>query len=251
MSPAPATVHSQPQPGQPLPLRSVLFVLLFAACSFAAASANAGPATATAPQSAAGITTTGGGLAPAEDKKTAPKIYKFLSGGTTSFSDTPPRTGAYIVLGQDCYACKLSSDIDWHSTRLHRDEFADEINLAARQFNLDPALVRAVIHAESGFNARARSHKGAIGLMQLMPATARLLGVADARAPSHNIRGGTQYLAGLLARFKNDIVLATAAYNAGPEAVQKYAGVPPYAETQVYVQRVRILHQRYKGAPQV
>ena len=127
----------------------------------------------------------------------------------------------------------------------------DEINLAARQFNLDPALVRAVIHAESGFNARARSNKGAIGLMQLMPATARLLGVADARAPSHNIRGGAQYLAGLLARFKNDIVLATAAYNAGPEAVQKYAGVPPYAETQVYVQRVRILHQRYKVAPQV
>jgi len=249
MSPAPAIVHFQPQSGQPLPLRSVLSALLFAACGFAAAGANAGPATAS--QSAAGITTTASGLAPAQDKKPAPKIYKFLSGGTTSFSDTPPRTGAYIVLGQDCYACKLSSNVDWHSTRLHRDEFADEINLAARQFNLDPALVRAVIHAESGFNARARSNKGAIGLMQLMPATARLLGVADARAPSHNIRGGTQYLAGLLARFKNDIVLATAAYNAGPEAVQKYAGVPPYAETQVYVQRVRILHQRYKVAPQV
>jgi hypothetical protein len=246
MSPAPAIVHFRPQPGQPLSLRSVL---LFAACSFAVAAANAGPATAS--HSAGGITTTDRSLAPAEDKKPAPKIYKFLSGGTTSFSDTPPRTGAYIVLGQDCYACKLSSNIDWHSTRLHRDEFTDEINLAARQFNLDPALVRAVIHAESGFNARARSNKGAIGLMQLMPATAKLLGVADARAPSHNIRGGTQYLAGLLARFKNDIVLATAAYNAGPEAVQKYAGVPPYAETQVYVQRVRILHQRYKSAPQV
>jgi hypothetical protein len=227
----------------------VLCVLLFAACSFAAAGTNAGPAT--TPQSATGITTTEGGLAPAQDKKPVPKIYKFLSGGTPSFSDMPPRTGTYIVLGQDCYACKLSSNVDWHSTRLHRDEFADEINLAARQFKLDPALVRAVIHAESGFNARARSNKGAIGLMQLMPATARLLGVADARAPGHNIRGGTQYLAELLARFKNDIVLATAAYNAGPEAVQKYAGVPPFAETQVYVQRVRILHQRYKAAPQV
>ena len=85
-----------------------------------------------------------------------------------------------------------------------------------------------------------------MGLMQLMPGTARMLGVAEPHIPGHNILGGVQYLAGLLARFKNDVVLATAAYNAGPEAVQRYAGVPPYAETQVYVQRVKILHQRYK-----
>jgi soluble lytic murein transglycosylase-like protein len=111
---------------------------------------------------------------------------------------------------------------------------------------LDPALVRAVIHAESGFNAGARSQKGAIGLMQLMPETARMLGVTKPNTPAGNILGGAQYLAGLLARFKNDVTLATAAYNAGPEAVQRYAGVPPYAETQVYVQRVKLLHQRYK-----
>jgi soluble lytic murein transglycosylase-like protein len=226
-----ASLHLQPPTAQRLPLRQALAVLLLLASNFAAPASGADE-----------------GQAPAQGKKPPPKIYKYLSDGTTSFSDVPPRTGPYIVLGQDCYACKLSSNIDWQSTRLHLDEYASEINLAARQYNLDPALVRAVIHAESGFNAGARSHKGAIGLMQLMPATARLLGVGDARMPSHNIRGGVQYLAGLMVRFKNDILLATAAYNAGPEAVQKYAGVPPYAETQVYVQRVRILHQRYRGA---
>lgn len=105
-----------------------------------------------------------------------------------------------------------------------------------------------MIHAESGFNPRARSQKGAMGLMQLMPATARILGVTDASLPSDNIRGGAQYLAGLLVRFKNDVSLACAGYNAGPEAVQKYAGVPPFAETRVYVQRVKILQQRYKDA---
>jgi soluble lytic murein transglycosylase-like protein len=140
----------------------------------------------------------------------------------------------------------VTSDVNWNTTRLHLDEYGDEIGLAAKQFDLDPALVRAVIHAESNFNAGARSQKGARGLMQLMPGTARMLGVADAGNPTSNIRGGVQYLAGLLVRFKNDVTLATAAYNAGPEAVQKYAGVPPYAETQVYVQRVRILHQRYR-----
>ena len=110
--------------------------------------------------------------------------------------------------------------------------------------------MRAVIHAESNFNPVARSRKGAVGLMQLMPATAQQLGVADALVPSLNIRGGVQYLAGLLAQFNGNISLATAAYNAGPGAVQKHAGIPPYAETQVYVQRVKILHQRYRSALQ-
>lgn len=186
----------------------------------------------------------------AQAPKQPPKIYKYLAGGVTSFSDRPPAQGGYIVLSRSCYACNSANTINWHTTKLHHDKYAEEINLAARKFKLDPALVRAVIHAESNFNARARSHKGAMGLMQLMPATARELGVADARKPGENIRGGAEYLARMLTRFKNDLLLATAAYNAGPEAVQKYAGVPPYAETQVYVQRVRILHQRYKGAPQ-
>ena len=190
------------------------------------------------------------GTPPMDLPKPATKIYKSLSGGTTSFSDRPPSHGVYVVLRPQCYACSPTSTIDWHATRLYRDAFASEIDRAARQFNVDPALVRAVIHAESGFNVDARSPKGAVGLMQLMPATARQLGVANARLPHENIRGGTRYLAEMLVRFRNDVSLATAAYNAGPQAVQKYAGIPPYAETQVYVQRVRILHQRYKASPQ-
>lgn len=181
-----------------------------------------------------------------DGKKPSAKIYKYLQGGTPSFSDVPPSKVAYVVYRPSCYACAVTSSIDWLTTPLHRDAYGDEIAQAAHQYALDPALVRAVIHAESNFNASARSPKGAMGLMQLMPGTARMLGVTEPHVPGHNILGGAQYLAGLLARFKNDVALATAAYNAGPEAVQRYAGVPPYAETQVYVQRVKILHQRYK-----
>ena len=174
-----------------------------------------------------------------------PKIYKSLKGGSPTFSDVPPSKGGYVVYQPSCLACNLYSNIDWHTTPLRTDEYRTEVDLAARQFDIDPALVLALIHAESGFNPRARSPKGAMGLMQLMPGTARMLGVADAYAPGPNIQGGVKYLAGLLARFKRDIALATAAYNAGPEAVQRHAGVPPYAETRVYVQRVKILYRRY------
>jgi soluble lytic murein transglycosylase-like protein len=174
------------------------------------------------------------------------KIYKFKVGGTTSFSDIPPSKGHYAIWSPSCFACDLGSTVDWHSTRLYLDEFSDVIDTASTRYDVDPALVRAVIHAESGFNPKARSQKGAQGLMQLMPATARHLGVKDASLPSNNIYGGVKYLAGLLGRFKGDISLAAAAYNAGPEAVAKYAGVPPYSETKVYVQRVKILHQRYR-----
>ena len=181
--------------------------------------------------------------------KPGPRIYKYLKGGTPSFSDVPPAKIPYVVFTPSCYACNVNSSVNWHTTPLHLEVYADEIALAARQFSVDPALVRAVIHAESGFNPRARSQKGAAGLMQLMPETARMLGVANSLQPGDNIRGGTQYLATQLARFKNDIGLVAAAYNAGPGAVQKYAGIPPYAETRVYVQRVKILLQRYRDSP--
>jgi soluble lytic murein transglycosylase-like protein len=174
------------------------------------------------------------------------KIYKYSSGGTTSFSDRPPADGRYTVLMPTCFACNLQSNVNWQTTALYAQRFAGLIEQAARQFQLDPALVRAVIHAESGFNPAARSSKGAMGLMQLMPGTARQMGVADAWMPEQNIAGGVQYLAGLLQQFRGDQKLAVAAYNAGPEAVRKYAGIPPYAETQAYVQRVQILQQRYR-----
>ena len=107
--------------------------------------------------------------------------------------------------------------------------------------------MRAIIHAESAFNPNALSRVGAQGLMQLMPATARRFGVGNAFDAAQNIRGGVQYLAFLLKRFNGDLSLAAAGYNAGEGAVDKYRGVPPYSETQRYVQRVGLLAQRYRG----
>lgn len=112
-----------------------------------------------------------------------------------------------------------------------------EENAAAH--GVSPHLVRAVIQQESGFNPGARSHKGAMGLMQLMPATAVELGVSDPYDPSENIRGGVQYLKGLLVKFAQNVELALAAYNAGPTAVLRYGSVPPYRETQNYVTRIK------------
>lgn len=103
---------------------------------------------------------------------------------------------------------------------------------------LDPALVHAVIRAESGYNPHAVSAKGAVGLMQLMPATALELEVADPRDPSANIAGGTRYLRRMLDLFEGSLELALAGYNAGPEAVRRFGGVPPFAETRQYVERI-------------
>ena len=104
--------------------------------------------------------------------------------------------------------------------------------------DLDPRLVQAVIQVESGYNAKALSNKGAMGLMQLMPGTATELAVSDPYDPEQNVRGGTTYLRRMMDRFAGDLELALAAYNAGPEAVAKYRGVPPYPDTQDYVSLV-------------
>lgn len=120
------------------------------------------------------------------------------------------------------------------------------IRRTAVAHNVDAWLVKAVVHAESGFDPHAVSRVGASGLMQLMPATAKRYGVEDIFDPSQNVAGGVRYLRDLLRLFKNDVRLAVAAYNAGEGAVQRHRGVPPYSETRQYVTKVLEFRNRYR-----
>jgi soluble lytic murein transglycosylase-like protein len=122
------------------------------------------------------------------------------------------------------------------------------INTISDRHHIDPDFISSVIHAESGFNPRAVSPKGAQGLMQLMPGTASKLGVSNAFDPSANVEGGTRYLTELLQRYNFDVIKALAAYNAGPLRVQQYGGVPPYNETRAYVARIVRDYNRKKVA---
>lgn len=129
-----------------------------------------------------------------------------------------------------------------------RTEINDLIDKYAEKNGLDSDFVKAVINQESGFNSNATSKCGAMGLMQLMPGTAQGLGVTNAYDPEQNIEGGTKYLKGLMDRFDNNKSLALAAYNAGPNAVTKYGGIPPYQETKNYVKNVLGQYEKMKGA---
>lgn len=123
------------------------------------------------------------------------------------------------------------------------------IRTASKRYHLDPDLVQSLIHAESGFDTKAVSSKGALGLMQLMPRTATLLGVDDPMDPAANVEGGTRYLRKLLDLYNQDLIKALAAYNAGPKQVAFYRGVPPYSETRTYIARILTDFSKKKGAP--
>ena len=124
------------------------------------------------------------------------------------------------------------------SKRTTKDEIIAMIDEASEKYGVDSKLVKALVQQESGFNPNAKSKVGALGLMQLMPSTAKGLGVKDAMDPKQNIEGGVKYLRSMLDRFHGNTILALAAYNAGPNAVSKYDGVPPYKETQNYVKSI-------------
>lgn len=183
------------------------------------------------------------------------QVYSYIQGGVRHYTSKPPRGGAGVTamrtikysFMETCYACAAKPGVDFGRLRLNTAAYRAEIQAASREYGVDEAIVRAIIHAESAFNPNALSRVGAQGLMQLMPATARRFGVGNAFDAAQNIRGGVQYLAFLLKRFDGDLTLAAAGYNAGEGAVDKYKGVPPYSETQRYVQRVAVLAERYRG----
>jgi len=179
------------------------------------------------------------------------QIYKFVDeNGVVNFTSMPPPARySYKVLKIPCYASDASCrGVSWEKVALNTQAFGSEISTAARVNAVDESLIRAIIHAESAYQPDAVSPKGAQGLMQLMPETQRSLHVSDPFNPAANISGGARYLSKLLKEFKGNITLATAAYNAGASAVQKYGGIPPFEETREYVRRVNILHRRYRQA---
>ena len=142
-------------------------------------------------------------------------------------------------------ALNLKSKIDLKAQMTDIDEIVDTFS---SKYNIDGDFIKAIIKQESGFNPNATSKKGAMGLMQLMPSTAKSLGVINAYNPWENVEGGVKYLKWLMDRFNNDEKLVLAAYNAGPNAVKKYGGIPPYKETQNYVNSIMSAYNKIKEA---
>ena len=179
-------------------------------------------------------------------------VYRFERDGVTHYTNVKPRgaAGSKLLFSyvEACYACGLLPGVNFGTVRLNTSAYASEIRQAASQFGVEEAVVRAVIHAESAYRPNAISRAGAQGLMQLIPATASRFGVADPFDPAQNIRGGVRYLAWLMKRYESNLTLVAAAYNAGEGAVDRNGGVPPYSETQRYVQRVGQLADRYRSA---
>ncbi len=176
-------------------------------------------------------------------------IYKYVDKyGRVYLTDRPAHTGyKRLVKTWKGWSEVSSSAINYRHLAQNRKRFAQTIELAAKHNKLPSALLHAVITAESAYDPNAVSRAGAVGLMQLMPATAERYGVQDRKDPRANVAGGTRYLKDLLGMFDNDLVLALAAYNAGENAVIKHGRqIPPYQETQTYVRRVLKFYNDYK-----
>ncbi len=175
-------------------------------------------------------------------------IYAFADAhGVIHFTNMPsdPR---YASMARVHYRSSANRGAATARANLHDpDRFQALVEKAAREHGVDRALLQAVITAESGYDPDAISRKGAVGLMQLMPETARRYGVRNLYDPAENIQGGAKYLRELMTRFNNDLSLALAAYNAGEDAIVQHGNrIPPYRETLLYVPRVMDLYRRYR-----
>lgn len=174
----------------------------------------------------------------------ATEVYRAeMADGTLRFTDSPTHSGYELFMSLKDIPTRHKV-----STRTFPllDSFDGAIVASAQRHGISPALLKAVMLAESGMNPNARSYAGAMGLMQLMPATADYLGVADPWDPVESIDGGARYLAEMLATFGGDVRLALAAYNAGPGNVKKFNGVPPFRQTQDYVVKVSDLYRLFR-----
>ena len=173
-------------------------------------------------------------------------IYKYVDKhGRIHLTDEPPHAGYKRLV--KTWKGWAEARVAYRNMHKNRVRHTPTIERAAKQHKLPTALIHAVITAESAYDSNAISHAGAVGLMQLMPGTARRYGVSNRRDPRANILGGTRYLKDLLAMFDNNLVLALAAYNAGENAVINYGHkIPPYQETQTYVRRVLKYYNDYK-----
>ncbi len=241
---APSRVSSFSTAG-PVPVQSPAADVPAAAAAPAAPSAkrvvfqsDAGGATLSAPKGATRVLTG--------------SVYRYEKDGVVHYTNVRPRGVAaakkLFSYVESCYACGALPGVNFGKIGLNTSAYSNEIRTAVSQFGVEEAIVRAIIHAESAYRPNAISRAGARGLMQLIPATASRFGVTDSFDPGQNIQGGVQYLAWLLKRYNSNLTLAAAAYNAGEGAVDRNGGVPPYKETQRYVERVGMLADRYRTA---
>ena len=177
------------------------------------------------------------------------EIYKYVdSQGRVHLTDRPPHDGYRLI--QKAGKKLRMSRINFRDKDANRKRFASKIAEVASRYQVPEALIHAVIAIESAYDPNAISRAGAVGLMQLMPATARRYGVADRRNPSANLTGGTRYLKDLLLRFDSNLELALAGYNAGENAVEKFGNqIPPFDETQNYVRKVLELYSQQSARP--